>query len=52
MSVKTATRVEYARDGREKEEKKAKSKNARACLRLTDATQTFTGIPGGPHGGV
>lgn len=47
MRVGMATKVEYARDGREKKEKRGgKSKKARACLRLADATQTFTGIPG------
>lgn len=47
MRVKTATKIEYARDGRKKrKEREGKAKTLVRCLRLTDATQTSTGIPG------
>lgn len=47
MRVKTATKIEYARDGRKKKKReRKKQKRSCVCLRLTDATQTSTGIPG------
>lgn len=47
MRVKTATKVEYARDGRGKRKERGKSKDARAGLRLIDVTQMYR-HPGGP----
>lgn len=41
VRVETATKIEYARDGREERKKREKkSKDARACLRLTDRRNT------------